>query len=258
MNVLKKILPEFVQRPILNLQKRVEHLEVSVRVLEMAVDAFIVNPKYVPGDDIGFNGQRWRKQIFKDVTSAISFDSLVETGTWLGNTTGYMSQTAGRPVFTCELSPRFHALAKMRLAGMDQIHPSLGDSRKLLRELTRDSRVGENVFFYLDAHWYDDLPLAEEMDIVAGRWKQFVVMIDDFKVDDDPGYTYDDYGPGKALTLELLAPSIRKHNLSVFFPKARAAEETGNRRGCVVLGSQGEMTRKLLQVPSLRQWTAPG
>jgi len=41
-------------------------------------------------------------------------------------------------------------------------------------------------------------------------------MIDDFQVLDDPGYAYDDYGPGKALTPDLVDPACRRlRNLGI-------------------------------------------
>jgi hypothetical protein len=254
MSLLKHLVPGFVQRPYRDLQKRLDRLELSVRILDMALDALVVSPKYRPADDIGFNGQRHRKQIFKDIQAALPIEAIAETGTWLGNTTAYMAQTAGRPVHSCELNPRFHALAKMRLADVKDTHLELKDSRGFLKALQTTPVAQKSTFFYLDAHWYDDLPLAEEMEIISAGWRRFAVMIDDFKVPDDPGYTYDDYGPGKALALELLQPSIQKHQLSVWFPSARSADETGNRRGCVVLASPGEFSEKLSRVASLRTW----
>lgn len=253
---LKHFLPGFVLQPWSDLKKRVENAELAVRCLEAAVDALVINPRYVPADEVGFNGQRFRKQIFKDILAATPFNLIVETGTWVGNTTGFMSQTARRPVYSCELSPRFHALAKLRLAGLDQIHLTLCDSRRFLQDLTGNHVAEGCVFFYLDAHWYDDLPLTTELEMIAVRWKEFVVMIDDFKVEDDAGYIYDDYGPGKALTLELLTTTIRKHELGTFFPAAPSSEETGNRRGCVVLSSKGTLTEKLSSLTSLRPWPA--
>ena len=58
------------------------------------------------------------------------------------------------------------------------------------------------LFFYLDAHWNEDLPLAEELDTIFCRSSNPVVMIEDFQVPDDPDYGYDDYGPRKSLNPE--------------------------------------------------------
>ena len=97
------------------------------------------------------------------------------------------------------------------------------------------SVTGSTLFFYLDAHWNADLPLAEELEIVFARCPAAVVMVDDFQVPDDPGYGYDDYGPGKTLTPDYIAPMVASHDLAAFYPATPATEESGERRGCVVL-----------------------
>jgi hypothetical protein len=218
----------------------------------MALDALIISPQYQPGDDVGFNGQRCRKTIFSDILPACSVEVIVETGTWLGNTSGYMAQTSGCPVFSCELDLRFHTLARQRLAGVPNINLEVSDSRNFLKKLSASPVTSQCTFFYLDAHWYFDLPLVEELEIITAHWKQFVVMIDDFKVPDDGGYAYDDYGGANVLSLDLLAPSVRKHNLAVYFPAAPSRDETGSKRGCVVLAPHGPFSKKLSELNSLR------
>jgi len=91
------------------------------------------------------------------------------------------------------------------------------------------------LFAYLDAHWEADLPLAEELEIVFGWDSDAIVMIDDFQVPDDPGYGYDDYGPGKALTPDLVDPACRAFGLEQLYPVLASANETGVKRGCVIL-----------------------
>jgi len=257
MKIVKHLAPNFIKRRYLGMQQRLDKLEGSVRNLEAVIDALVVQPSYLSGEDVGFNGQRCRKHIFGDIISAISPDAIVETGTWLGNTTGYMAQTAKRPVYSGELNPRFHAVAKKRLADIKNVRLILKDSRAFLHELAQGELSGKCLFFYLDAHWYEDLPLGEEIDLIASAWRRFVVMIDDFKVPDDDGYAFDDYGNGKTLGLELLGPAMAMHSLAAYFPAARSQEETGARRGCVVLAAQGDLTEKLSVLTSLRQWRGP-
>lgn len=249
-----KLAPAFIKNRYLNLRRRLEHLETSVRHLDMALDALVRSPRYVAGDDVGFNGQLCRKRTFCDMASEIPFDRMLETGTWLGNTTAYLAQTARKPVVSCEVNPRFHALAKMRLADIPGIQLELKDSRQFLEQQSRSGMTDKCTFFYLDAHWYEDLPLVEEIDLVAGCWSRFVVMIDDFQVPDDAGYGYDEYEHGGALTLELVRPVLAKHQLSIWFPRAPSSQETGGRRGSVTLAPPGELTQKLSNVASLRAW----
>jgi hypothetical protein len=89
-------------------------------------------------------------------------------------------------------------------------------------------------FVYLDAHWNADLPLADELDVVFNYWPAAVIMIDDFQVPDDVGYSYDDYGQGKALTAAYIAPAVTNHFLQTLYPAAGSTEESGARRGSVV------------------------
>jgi len=63
-------------------------------------------------------------------------------------------------------------------------------------------------------------------------------MIDDFEVPGDPGYGFDDYGPGKALTASYLAPAFREFEPAVAYPSLPSSRESGRKRGCVVLFSR--------------------
>lgn len=111
----------------------------------------------------------------------------------------------------------------------------MGDSRELLRRLARDVTVPKDrVFFYLDAHWGDDLPLREELAIIGKAWSKPVLLIDDFEVPGDPGYGFDDYGPGKTLTMSYLACD-ELQGYACLVPALRSDDETGACRGCVVL-----------------------
>jgi hypothetical protein len=94
------------------------------------------------------------------------------------------------------------------------------------------------LFFYLDAYWNADLPLAEELDIVFGHCLAALVMVDDFSVPGDPEYGFDDYGAGMSLTADYVAPAVSAYALSVLCPAVPAAEESGTRRGCIVLARE--------------------
>jgi hypothetical protein len=110
----------------------------------------------------------------------------------------------------------------------------------------------KRLFFYLDAHWYADLPLEGELDIIATDWKHFVIMIDDFEVPGDEGYGYDSYGANQTLTFDRFSVVFRKHQLVPFSPCLSSEEETGIKRGCVVLAREREMLGILRHLPSLR------
>jgi hypothetical protein len=80
-----------------------------------------------------------------------------------------------------------------------------------------------------------------------------VVMVDDFRVPDDPGYGYDDFGSGKALDQSYIAPTVEAHRLGVLYPALRSVEETGLRRGCAVLANEADWVGPLLATGLLRR-----
>jgi len=196
---------------------------------------FIRNPGLKESWGGPFNGQKYRHRIVLEILRTLAIKAIVETGTHRGTTTAAFA-ASGLPVYSIENEPRHFAYSQMRLlAQRRRVHLFEGDSRACLRTFARmPSFPRDDVFFYLDAHWGQDLPLREELDIVFAGWTRPVVMIDDFKVPDSE-YGFDDYGPGKRLDLDYIASAFDRHRVSAFFPKAAAAEETGSRRGCIVL-----------------------
>jgi hypothetical protein len=183
-----------------------------------------------------FNGQRLRQQVFEELIGVVNFAAIVETGTHRGTTAEYMHRVSGLPVFTVEVGARYFLYARHRLSRYQSVSVQNGDSRTFLNALVRQHTelLDRPVLFYLDAHWHDDLPLRDELDIITTAWRSPIVLIDDFQVADDPGYGYDDYGAGRRLSIEYLAPATFR-TFEVFAPSASSAEETGHRRGYALL-----------------------
>jgi len=199
-----------------------------------------------------FNGQHQRQQIFRDVLAAIPFSAIVETGTYRGDTTACLRSESGLEVFTVESQASEYGFSSARFMRDRGVHMFHDDSRAVLRELaTRPDLLDRSLFFYLDAHWSHDLPLQDEVETIAAHWPHAVVMVDDFAVPDDPGYGYDDYGEGRALTLEYLRRA-RNVSYTAFFPAASSDAESGARRGCVLLAFRQEIAEALRRVRSLR------
>ncbi|MBV8195884.1 MAG: class I SAM-dependent methyltransferase, partial [Candidatus Dormibacteraeota bacterium] len=139
-----------------------------------------------------FNGQRARRRVFAAVNDKIRFENYIETGTYLGMTAYFLAATAAKrraQVYSCEINAEFFAVASRSLRWLNNVHLHHGDSVAFLRAL--DARVSESInFIYLDAHWYDQLPLADELAVIC-NWRNSVVMIDDFKVPFDRGFGWD-------------------------------------------------------------------
>jgi len=184
-----------------------------------------------------FNGQCFRQLMYLDLAYFCNFETIVETGTYRGSTTQFLAQNSGAaPVYTCEYSAKAFEFAKWRLRNFQNINLFNMDSREFIRDL-KISRQS-TTFIYLDAHWGVDLPLQEEVDLVVGNFREFVIMIDDFEVPKDTGYGYDDYGPGKKLSLRDF-PFHLDSRVACYFPARPSSRESGLRRGVIVVASLG-------------------
>lgn len=199
-----------------------------------------------------FNDQRARADLFRSLLAALECTVIVETGTYRGTTTAHMQRVSGLPVYSADDDLRSHLFAKVRFWGNPFVQVVKDDSRRFLLRLLpgHDGRFARP-FFYLDAHWAEDLPLAEEIRIIFTLCPQAVVMVDDFKVPADPGYRFDDFGPGKVIDLALLAP-LQDLGFQVFFPAIGSENESGHRRGCALLVLDPQMVQALSGMPELR------
>ena len=106
----------------------------------------------------------------------------------------------------------------------------LTDSCSELRFLLAKQPLG-TLLYYLDAHWQENLPLQEEIKLILAYGQPAAIMIDDFAVPGDPDYGYDDYGPGKTLSLSLLA-QIEPRGAALFSRRCQHPRRPG--RGAVV------------------------
>ena len=213
-----------------------------------------------PRDPFGgpLNGQSFRQRIYSDIMNRGNFKAIVETGTCRGTTTEFFAK-AGLPVCSVETDLREHGFATQRLSHLrDRVHLFHGNSPEFLQALAGDSAFPKsNVFFYLDAHVqsaqvYHQAPLVEELETIFANWNEAVVMVDDFQV---PGtaYGFDDWGPGRNLDLTCLEP-LKHLELSFFFPTLDPKNETGAKRGCVVLCRDEALKNALSEIDTLTPW----
>ena len=200
------------------------------------------------------NGQQGRRAIVRDVIARCAVLQIVETGTYRGATTEWLTQF-GLPVHTVEINWRFWTFSRLRLRNNPLVYQAYGDSVVFLRDFADRPQNRIATLFYLDAHWREHLPLAEELKIIQSQYSSAVVVIDDFSVPDDPGYGFDDYGPGRRLTADYIA-DVLAGGFAAYSPRISSSEETGGRRGSVVLCT-ADMAAKLDTVPTLRPLVTP-
>lgn len=182
-----------------------------------------------PGFGEPFNGQRRRLATVRRLIALHDPDVFLETGTFFGFTTRFFVGQ-GAPVYSAEIKRSYHVLARLRLGcGAPELRLRCGHSLSVIREIRGHGFA--RPFVYLDAHWWDDLPLQREVaELLAGE-EDVLIVVDDARVPGDEGYAYDIYG-GAALGLEMfdLGAEVR-----AAFPAGPAAQETGARRGTLYL-----------------------
>jgi len=243
-----------MKNPFQRNKRRFYALENRIIFLEAALETYFNSPTYTDSDEIGFNGQSFRKQIFNDLCNNFAFEAIVETGTYTGNTSGYMAMKTALPLYTCELNRVLFSLAKKRLSGIPSINCYSMDSREFLNLLANTEVSSKRVFIYLDAHSNDDLPLKQEIEIICQIWSEFVIMIDDFQVPWDGGYGYDNYVRNQSLSVNKYLPVFKQNNLVSFFPILPSSEETGAKRGGVILTREGNFSDLLAKNALLRKY----
>jgi predicted O-methyltransferase YrrM len=208
-----------------------------------------------------FNGQRKRQELFVSLIHNGRPAAIIETGTCRGTSTLFMAEASRAAVYSVETNARTFSFAKLRLRKHRNVRLFLGDSREVLPKFfEREGRsyAGQRLLFYLDAHEAhrgEEHPLAGELTTILLAVPQAIIMIDDFQVPGDPGYEYDTYGVGKALTRAWIAKHLGHYALTEFYPSTPSAEESGARRGCVVLGRDPYVVDMLSSIPLLRKWS---
>ena len=251
---MNKIWGKQMKNPLQRNKRKFQALENRIIFLEAALETILRAPQYVGSENIGFNGQRIRKMIFNELCRIFSFEAIIETGTFTGNTSGYMAEITNLPVYTSESNNVLDALARKRLEVINNINCYLMDSREFLKVLAEKDINNKKVFIYLDAHCHDDLPLKQEIEIICQNWEVFVIMIDDFQVPWDAGYGYDSYGMTKVLSLKYFIPVFKQNGLIPFFPASPSIEETGAKRGCVILTKRGDYSEHIGRCKLLKKY----
>jgi hypothetical protein len=79
---------------------------------------------------------------------------------------------------------------------------------------------------YLDAHWWEPLPLPHELTCLLQGWDDVLAVIDDCQVPADAGYGYDVYGG-----VPIAAEHLPLDGALTAYPAQPATEEGGARRG---------------------------
>lgn len=138
--------------------------------------------------------------------------AIVETGTFRGYTTALLARKfPSIPIYTCEIDDHNFRKASESLKKYSNVKVYHNTSPKFLNQIIKEKLISDRVLFYLDAHWLDDWPLEEEMQIISSKIKSAFIVIDDFKVPGDDRFAFDKYKE-KECSLDMVNPNIIKKN----------------------------------------------
>jgi hypothetical protein len=186
-----------------------------------------------------FDGQDHRQAILASIKRSYPFDLVIETGTFRGTTTQLLRTWTTAPIITIEVSGRYYEYSRRRSSGIAGIELIHGDSPTEIRRVAArpTHETTARVFAYLDAHWGLSLPTRWEILELLSSWESLCIVVDDFKVPGDPGYAYDDDGPGMALEVALLE-GLPLARVSMFFRESdrRRKRGTGDAASCWLAG----------------------
>lgn len=131
----------------------------------------------------------------------LSDATWIETGTFMGDTTAMLAQTA-KHVYTIEPDRALYEQAVKRFKSLSHVDVMHGLSEDVLPTVL--SKVSGDVCFWLDGHYSGgithqgpiDCPVRQELrhiDLNMSRFDRFVVLIDDARCFDPTISDYSDY-----------------------------------------------------------------
>ena len=176
------------------------------------------------------NGQYKRLDFFLTLIKMVKPNVLIETGTYIGSSTMFFAQFIDK-VYTIESQEKYFLISQQRFKKLNLLNVEgiLGTSGTSIVEILKElpSNSNEILLAYLDAHWYKDIPTTLELEKLNHWGGPFVAMIDDFRVEDDPGYGFDQYDV--IAVSKTLIPNL--NNLFLYYPNIPSNLECGARRG---------------------------
>jgi predicted O-methyltransferase YrrM len=228
-------------------------LEDSVRRLPPRAAAFADRFRHGLRDPYGtgpLNGQPERQRVVRELIERLGIAGIIETGTYRGTSTEWFGREFGLPTVTVEAWPRFYHYSRWRLRRFPNVTVRSGDSADTIARVAGEGELPGPVFAYLDAHGPGNLPLLRELDALSAGWSDWVAVVDDFRVPDDPGYGFEQYGEGLTLDLDLLRLDERP-GIAVFWPDVPSSREGGSRKGYVILAA-GRLREEVARLDVVR------
>lgn len=188
---------------------------------------------------VGYEGDSYVHDELEKLVKAYGVDTIIETGTFHGNTTARLAELVDK-VVTIESQPTYFnsAYFNLKKKGFDvdkfengRIWMVQAHSQDVLTSVALRTR-SKCILYFLDAHWEGDWPLLAELKHIANIGFPAVIVIHDFKV---PGknFGYDSYA-GQDLDFEYIEsalPAIYPDGYDYHYN----SEASGHNRGLIYI-----------------------
>lgn len=129
-----------------------------------------------------------------EIAKRYNLTTFLETGTYLGWTSKIVSNYFEK-VITIENNYQYYLEAVENLKENKNCYLYHGSSYEVMDKILKEG--DDKIFFFLDAHWYEELPLLNELKIIKDKKIKPIIAIHDFFVPDENGmakFGFDTYG----------------------------------------------------------------
>lgn len=194
----------------------------------------------MPYQDLPFNGDLHAMKEFINMKEKYGLNVAVETGSCFFSTTKFLAENFEK-VLTFEIVPKYYQIGLQKVADMHNVGAFNTDSVSGLKEQLKGvDSLNQRLLFFLDAHWEQNCPLLDELQVIADSVQYLrlmpVIVIHDFVVPDHPELGFDTYN-GKSFDFDFIKEkviAIEKAYGNVFEVKYNS-EATGAMRGIIYL-----------------------
>jgi len=142
---------------------------------------------------LGFHGDQYLMNLVNFFL--LESSNYVETGARRGVTLKYVADGYKHlNLFSCEPNEEYFSIAEMKLKSDNKCKIYNEKSQSFIPKILDEMDLNNLTFFFLDAHgkgykW----PLRQEIEQITERLNRAIILIDDFKVPNNPQYEHDVY-----------------------------------------------------------------
>lgn len=146
---------------------------------------------YKAQNELGFEGDSFLKEAFKEMIRFNGIRTIIETGSYLGSTTKQLSSMVEK-VYTIEINREYFEITRAKCAE-ENVFPYFGNSSELLPGMLEFAKDKGPIICWLDAHWGPYNPLLDELKAIKESELKPCIIVHDFKVPDHPELGFDSY-----------------------------------------------------------------